>query len=298
MLIYPPGSDNPLRGDLLVRAVLRSDLTPIPQTVEFEVRDTPDSAGIKVGAVCRVGRERFEFLIIKKLAGGDDGRTQGDRPVKSNQFVGILASCAPVASCLQRSVVRYGSSLGDIYRACGAQVRIDSDFSVGVFACYKGMVPTFEIAKALQEEAGALIVTNGRVSFRRLADMTAGPAVISMKEDSTLAVNSDFIERHSVPFAFSTNAAGGFEVGRAESSRGVMYRPRATPRILNNLSTALIMRRKAQSSFAPHIMAGMRVNVADVPFVIITAAHVFEAGGDGQEGEQATRLWLGQVVKS
>ena len=297
MLIYPSGSDNPLRGDLLVRAVLRSDLTPIPQTVEFEVRDTLDSAKVKEGAVCRVGREGAEFLIVKENAGGDDGRTQGDRPVKSRQFIGLLASCAPVADCLQRSVVRYGASLGDIYRACGAQVRIDSDFTVSVFACYKGMVPTFEVAKALQEEAGALVVVNGRVSFRRLADMTEGPAVISLQEDSAQAVESGFMERHSVPFAFSTNAAGGFEVGRSESGRGVVYRPRAAPRILNNLSTALIMRRKLQSSYAPHIMAGMRVDIAGTPYIVITAAHVFEAGGDGQEGEQTTRLWLGQVVK-
>lgn len=298
MLIYPPGSDIPLRGDLLVRSVLRSDLTPIPQTVEFEVRDTLDSVKIKAGAVCRVGREGAEFLIVKEHAGGDDGRTQGDRPVKSRQFIGLLSACAPVAEPLQRSVVRYGSSLGDIYRACGAQVRIDSDFTVSVFACYKGLTPAFEIAKALQEEAGALVVVNGRVSFRRLADMTQDKAVISLKEDSAQAIESGFLERHTVPFAFSTKADGGFEVGRSESGRGVVYRPRAAPRILNNLSTALIMRRKLQSSYAPHIMAGMRVDIAEVPYIVITAAHVFEAAGDGQEGEQTTRLWLGQVVKS
>lgn len=296
MLIYAPGATAPIRGDLLVRAVLRSDLTPVPQTIEFEVRDTIDSTAIKTGALCRVGREGLEFLIIKETAGGDDGRTQGDRPVKSRQFVGILASCAPVASCLQRSIVRYSSPLGEIYRACGAQVRIDSEFTVSVFAAYKGMVPSFEIAKALQEEAGALVVIDGRVSFRRLADMTAQAAVVTMSESSAIAVESEFMERHAVPFAFSTNASGGFEMGRSESGRNVIYRPRASQRILNNLSTALIMRRKAQSAFAPHIMAGMRVDIAQKPYVVITAAHVFEAGGDGQEGEQTTRLWLGEVV--
>ncbi len=297
MLIYPPGSNNPIRGDLLVRDVFRSDLTPIPQSIEFEVRDSLDTAGIKIGAVCRVGPDLTEFLIVKAEDGANDGRTQGDRTFRSRQFVGLLASCAPVANYLQRSVVRYASSLGDIYRACGAQVRIDSDFTVSVFACYKGMVPTFEIAKALQEEAGALVMSKGRVSFVRLSDMAGAPAVISLQEESAQAVNSDFLERHSVPFAFSTNAAGGFEVGRSESGRGVVYRPRATPRILNNLSTALILRRKLTSSYAPFILAGMRVDIAQKPYTVITAAHVFEAGGDGPEGDQYTRLWLGEVVK-
>lgn len=297
MLIYPPGSDTPLRGDLLVRSVFRSDLTPIPQSIEFEVRDTVDSAKIKTGAIVRFGHDLTEFVIVKESAGGDDGRTQGDRTLTGRQFVALLASCAPVSNSLQRSVVRYGSSLGDIYRACGAQVRIDSDFPVSVFACYKGMVPTFEIAKALHEDAGALVINKGRVSFLRLSDMAAIPAVMTLQEESAAAIHSEFLERHLVPFAFTTNAAGAFETGRSESGRGVVYRPRSSARILNNLSTALITRRKLHIAYAPSILAGMRVDIAKKPYTVITAAHVFEAGGDGAEGEQSTRLWLGEVVK-
>lgn len=297
MLIYPPGSDTPLRGDLMVRTVFRSDLTPIPQSIEFEVRDTIDSAKIKTGAIVRFGSELTEFVIVKESSGGEDGRTQGDRTVTGRQFVGLLASCAPVASATQRSVVRYGATLGEIYRACGAQIRIDSDFSVPVFACYKGMVPTFELAKALHEEAGSLVINKGRLSFIRLDDMAAVPVALTLRDDSAPSIRSEFLERHLVPFAFSTSASGGFTIGKSESGRWAVYRPRSPARILNNLSTALILRRKLQIAYTPGILAGMRVDIAQKPYTVITAAHVFEAGGNGAEGDQLTQLWLGEVVK-
>lgn len=297
MLIYPEGADSALRSDLIVRSVLRSDLTPMPQTVEMELRDTLDTEPIVNGSKIKVGREEAEFLIIKNSPGGDSGRTQGDRPVKTRKLTGVLAPCAPIIQRTQRSIMRYGASLGEIYRACGAQVTIERDFTVGVFACFKGMTPSFEIAKALQEEAGALVMVDGKVAFRRLAEMLDQDAAVTLREDSTEGVDSEFLERHKVPFAFSTDPTGALIETRAEVGRGVLYRPRADTRILNNLSTALILRRKARSDFAPHMMAGMRVDIAGRPFAVITAVHVADGGADGGGGEQYTQLWLGEVVK-
>lgn len=297
MLVYPQGSNSALRNDLLVRTVLRSDLTPMPQTIELELREAEDTAPITIGSVIKVGREEAEFLIIKNSPGGDSGMTQGDRPMATRSLVGLLNSCAPVVQRTQRSIVRYGASLGEIYRACGAQVKIDQDFSVGVFACFKGMTPSFEIAKALQEEAGALVMVEGKVAFRRLSEMMEGAPVATLREDSTQGVESDFLERHLVPFAFSTGPDGVAIATRAEVGRGVLYRPRADTKTLNNLSTALIMRRKVRSDFAPHVMAGMRLDVAGKPYAVITAAHVVDGGADGAGAEQYTQLWLGEVLK-
>jgi hypothetical protein len=297
VLIYPEGQTSAIRGDLIVRVVLRSDLTPIPQTVEIELRDAPETQALTEGSRIRAGRQELEFLIVKNAGSGDSGKTSGDQPVKTRSIVGLLASCAPIARRTQRSTVRYNAALGDIYRACGAQVRIESDFTVPVFACYKGMTPSFEVAKALQEEAGALVLENGRIAFRRLAELIKSDPVATLREDSTQSVESQFLEQHLVPFAFSTGPDAGFLTGRAEGGHGVLYRPRADVRILNNLGTALIMRRKVQSAFAPHVLAGMRFDVAGKPLVVITAAHCFEGGADGDGGQQYTRLWLGEVTK-
>lgn len=297
MLVYPDGATSALRSDLLVRGVIRSDLTPVPQTIELEVRETVDTEPLALGSKFKAGRDEAEYLIVKNAPGGLSAYTQGDRPMATRKIVGLLASCAPIAQRTQRGIVRYGASLGEIYRACGAQVRIEQDFSVGVFACYKGMTPSFEIAKALQEEAGALVHDAGRVAFRRLDELIKSDPIATLREDSLEGVESDFLERHLVPFAFSTNPAGAIIATRAELGRGVMYRPRADTKTLNNLSTALVLRRKGRSTYAPHIQAGMRLDVATTPYVVITAAHVEDVGADGGAGEQYSQLWLGEVVK-
>lgn len=297
MLIYAADSASAVRNDMIVRSVLRSDLTPVPQTVEIEMREGADTAALTLGSVMRAGREEAQFVIIKNSPGGASAYTQGDQPVATRKIVGLLASCAPIAQRTQRSIVRYGASLGEIYRACGAQVRIDQDFSVGVFACLKGMTPSYEIAKALQEEAGALVFSGGKVAFRRLDELLKSDPVATLREDSMVGVESDFLERHMLPFAFSTDPGGAVISTRSELARGVLYRPRADTKTLNNLSTALVMRRKGRSTLAPHIQAGMRINVAGTAYVVITAAHVEEAGADGGGGEQYTQLWLGEVVK-
>jgi hypothetical protein len=297
VLVYPEGASSALRSDLIVRAVMRSDLTPVPQTIELEVRDTVDTEPLRLGSRLRAGRDETEFTVIKNSPGGIAPYTQGDRPVSTRKLVGLLASCAPIAQRTQRSIVRYGASLGEIYRACGAQVRIDQDFSVSVFACYKGMTPSFEIAKALQEEAGALVYGGGRVAFRRLDELAKSDPVATLREDSLEGVESDFLERHLVPFAFTTDPSGATVSTRSELGRGVLYRPRGDTKTLNNLSTALVTRRKGRSTLAPHIQAGMRLNIGTAGYVVITAAHVMDVGADGGDGEQYTQLWLGEVVK-
>jgi hypothetical protein len=78
----------------------------------------------------------------------------------------------------------------------------------------------------------------------------------------------------------------------------MVYRPRADQRIMNNMGTALIQRRKVVQSLQPQWNAGGRVDIEGKPHIIITAAHVYStATEENDKGEQQTTLWLGEVVK-
>lgn len=298
MLIYPQGGSTPLRGDLLRRVVLRSDLTPVPVSLELEVRaSTETDAVVRDGAVVEVGQGRIPVKLVKVEPARGTGLVQGVRELAYVKAVGLLDSCSPVAGMLQRAVVREGSSLGEIYRACGAKVRIESDFTVPVWACFAGMTPSFEVAKVLQEEAGVLLYSGGRVAFRRLRELVAQDAALLLSAGQTQAVDSGFLELHGVPFAFSTGAAGQFIVGRKDSARGAYYRPRADARVVENLSQALVLRRRYQTILTPGIEAGMRIDVDGVPMVAITVAHVFQAGDGDVPAEQFTKAWIGEYIK-
>ena len=291
MLVYPQGSDAPIQGGLLVRLVFRTDLTPIPATVEFEVRKTTETVkSIVEGSIIRLGAEMTEFLLIKVV------QRETDLAQGTLNAVGILAACAPIAQRMQRAVVREFSSLGEIYRSCGATLRIDSDFTVPLFACYVGMVPSFEIAKVLQEEAGVLVYEAGKIKFRRLAELRDAKAQQTIAPDQVQTTQSGFLERHVVPFAFTTSPGNAIVTGRRESARGAVYRPRGDQRIVNNLSVALVQRAKARNGLVPGFNAGMRVDVGAAPLIAITAAHVYESGADGGAGDQYSQFWLGEVV--
>jgi hypothetical protein len=293
MIVVPQGSSLPLRGDLIVSAVLRSDLTPVPASIELEVLQAQETeSGLVPGGSIFVGPDAQEFELVKVHRGERSGAIQGDREVFSIKAVGLLKSCARIAAPLSRSVVMEGQSLGAIYRACGAQARIESDFQVGTFACFAGMTPSFIVAKVLQEEGGVLVHRAGRIQFRRLREIMEAGASMTMPVDSGAYLSSEFLERHAIPAAISTAPNGGPILGRTASGLGFVYRPRADQRIANNMSTALMQRRRVDSIFSPSQAAGDRVDIEGKAHVIITAAHVYEGAG---VGAQYSRFWLGEL---
>lgn len=294
------GTDNrPLRGDLVTRVVLRTDLTPIPATVEITAKRTTETAAVLAeGQTVMVGGASIPFLILKTAGDKGSGVEQGGREVAEIKAYGILASCEALGRLLQRSVIREGSNFTEIYRSIGATALVDSDFAVPSFAAYIGTLPTPEIARVLQEEAATVYYSNGSIRFRRLADLMAQPATVTFPKDRTEEIAAGFMERHAMPFVFTTNPDGSFASTKRETARGVVYRPRADQRIMNNMSTALIQRRKLLQGLQPAWNAGMRVDVEARRHIIITAAHVYStATNETDKGEQSTTLWLGEIVR-
>ncbi|WP_428383777.1 hypothetical protein [Nevskia ramosa] len=296
MLVYAGPDLRQVAGDVLLRAILRSDLAPVPQTVEIMVRDDPDfRAQWAVGQIIAAGRDGARFKIVKSGVDGEAGLIQDDRKLGAIAVTGLLESCAPIASPLQRAVIRQGATLGGIYRACGANVRIEQDFVVPRFCAFTGDVPSLSIPIALQEEGAAMTYKAGRLSFRRLADLSAQEPIAELPDATDRSEQSEFKEMLAVPFAFSAAPDGSIIFGRRESGRAAFYSPRTDQRVLNNLSAVLIRRRKLRAEFSGDIMAGDCLKVAGKSLIVITAAHVFDSTGTAPE--QYSLYWLGEYVR-
>lgn len=299
MLVYPPGADRPLRADLLARAVLRSDLSPIPVTLEVEVRDAPETAGLQEGSIIRAGRDRFEFELIKRGGYVEDGHTQAGRNIGTRTYIGVLARCAAIARPLTRAVIQYGKTLGSAYRACGASAAVIKDIQIPEFVCMRGLTPSFEFARILGEHAATLVVQpSADVAIERIEDLMQREPVVRMREDSSEHVRSGLLEQHLLPFAFTTDRDGAFIVGTNRAGSGVMYRPGATANILNAVLSAPIVRRRVPSSFAPHINAGDCVQIGPQRYFVVTAAHAMETSATGGDAAQTSTLWCAQVSGS
>lgn len=286
----------PLRGDLITRTVLRTDLTPIPSTVEVGATSTRETdAALVAGKTILVGADQTPYLLTSD---GDKptGVQKGGREVAPISVIGILADCAALGTRLQRSIIREGSTFADIYRSIGATAVIESDFAVPTFAAFVGMSPTAEIAKVLQEEAACVFYSGGKVRFRRLVDLISSKATMSFPLDSADETSSDFLDRHVIPFVMTTTPDNAIITSRPEAARGLAYRPRADQRILNNMGVVLVQRRKMRQGLSVDVNAGARIDIGGLPHIVITAAHVRSTPGEGGSGEEFTQLWLGQVV--
>ena len=282
-----------LPGDLILRWVLRSDLAPVPRTVEMtlQVKDGLEQK-LAEGASFWTGREMLEYRVVKSKREKPSAVVQGKDQLASFTVTALLASCVGVSYRLPRAVISENTSLGALYRACGANATIAADFPVPRFACFAGEVPSIHLAKAMQEEGAVLVYRGGQLVISRITDLFRQTPVDSIGQtDSTGVVLSEFLQRHEIPAFYSLNVAGGFVKGAFEKARAIQYMPRSDERTLRNASRVLVNKRVVDSQLCEQVNAGDVFAVMGEKLVVITAAHVI----DRAEGvaESNSKLWLG-----
>jgi hypothetical protein len=285
-----------LAGDSLISAIHRTDLTPVPASVELEVRDTDAVVEqLQEGATFNAGFDGDAFRVIKVERRRDGAIVQGDTDVRGARITALLDSCHQISFRRQQAVGLESTSMARVYRACGATAPVVEDFAVQRFVCLAGEVPSFAVARALQEEAAVARLSESKLRFSRIADLPGQEPVSRIERDEAENVESGFLERQTVPWFFSTNSSGAQVFGDRSRPRVAAFLPRTGPRQLNNMTRALVLRKVVTGRLAAHINAGDCVSVAGEPFVVITAAHVVESGSDGGPANQYSRLWLGVV---
>ena len=295
-MILHLSNGNQIRGDLIKSAVLRSDLAPIPLTLEAEIRVDDDMAKrLAEGSILTLGSG--DAMRIVKSIKADERVIQGEREMAAVSITAMLDTCHSISFVRSRAIIKESAALSAIYRAAGATLQaVDADFPAPRFSCFVGDTPSFHIARVLQEEGGVVRWKSGRLKFFRLADLFKQKAVADLPNNASDDVVSGFLERHEVPSFFSLNDAGGFVFGNRAKSRSVRYSPFKDVQRLRNMSRCLVLRKVLKTDFSGELAAGDLVNFAGgVPLCIITAAHVFESGTDGGGNNQYTRLWLGSL---
>lgn len=296
MLIYLENGDQ-LRGDLVKSAVLRSDMAPVPLTFEADIRsDEEMRKHLAVDKTLTVGRDGDVVRIIKsqRVVGRE---AQGEHDTGAIRITALLENCHKVAFVRQKAIIKENCTLMEAYRAAGAVVKaIEGDFQVPRFYCPVGHTPSFQIAKALQEEGGGLRWRSGRLQFVRLPDLFKQQSVIAVPDNASDDVDSGFLERHLVPWFLSVDDSGGAVFGNRDKPRRVEYAPFKNQLRLRNMTRCLVLSKTAKVGFSPQVVAGDLVDVAaEKPLAVITAAHVFENNTDGEGSNQYSRLWLGSL---
>lgn len=290
-------------GDMIPTDVVltwrnRSDLAPVPRTLEFTVKliDGVEQK-VKEGASVWAGRENLQYLIVKTDRAQPVGQVQGNNQQQAMKVTALLHSCAGIASARPMAVVQENTTFGAAYRACGAYAQIDNDFVVPRFSCFKGKIPSYPLVQILQEEGAALVMRGGSIGAMRLADMAKQLPVDSIGQiDSAAKIASEYLQLQDVPTYYSTNVQASLVQGPNNQVRSVDYLPRADVRRLRNASSVLVRSKTVDSTICQQILAGDVLQVAGENLVVITALHAFENLEGSQESR--SRLWLGRHVNA
>lgn len=298
MNVYLSESGNQLPTDVLIRWVSRSDLTPVPRSLEFTVKLIEGvEAKLTRGASVWAGRENLEYKIVKVQKAPPLGQVQGKSAQQAMSVIALLASCAPLAEPLAQAVVLRNASFSDALRSCGAYLRIGSDFTVPRFTCLRGNQPSYQVATVLQEEGAALVLSNGQLKVMRLADIAKQSPVDDIGQiDSAAKVDSEFLELMNIPSFYTINDTGAIVTGQMGESRVITFMPRGEPRQLRNASSVLVRTKTVDSQQCQQIQAGNVLTVSGENHVVITAAHA--ANQKTGAMESYSRLWLGRLVNA
>jgi len=282
-----------LRGDLLIRAVLRRDLAPIPLTLEADiVSDESMESVLACGQLIQCGADTLHIIYTKRLA---TRQSQGVHERAALRITALLSECHQLAFVRQRAIIKENALLSTVYRACGAKLKqIQGDIALSRFTCLAGQVPTFALARVLQENGLGAFWQEGHLHFLRLPDLFKNEPVLILPDTASQVIESGFLQHHSSAQFFSLDQHGQIIHSLSVYARPFHFIPFANAHVLHNLSRPLIQCKSVSVALDLRLHAGQIVAfTGGKRLVIVTVAHYLTTGTDnGTSGESYSKLWL------
>lgn len=283
-----------IRGDLIESAILRSDAAPVPLTLEAHILagDELMAAQLATGRVLTTAAGvALRIVHMQTLTAP---QTQGERVRTLRRVTAILDACAAIAYVKNRAIIKENATLANIYRAAGANVAIlEGDFAAARFVCLAGHVPSFHIARIVQEAGGIIRLKNNKLQFIRVEDIIKQNPVKTLNDNASDEVQSQFLQRHNVPSFYSLDDKGGLVNGDFQKIRSIEFSPFKNAHVLHNMSRCLIHKKTVQTEYNHAIHAGDCVELTGAgKLAVVTAAHIYQ---NGPQSAQYSQLWLSEV---
>lgn len=295
LIALPDGRIIP--GDQLLTATLRTDLVPVPLSLEFVVQSSPELGKALVqGAELRVGEEGFPVTIVKV----QPMRTQiirDNAALGAIAVVAILSGCVPLIQPAERAVIANETSVAGAYRAAGARIAFSRDIPMPRFVCLVGRTPTHELARRLQEEAAVVRFATGKLQALCLDELMTGQPVMRMDPSAVQWIESPQVERRLSVSVVSLDADGATVVGDPVDGRPVIYLGGLDTRRTANMARILVTRGILVRPLDFSLQAGTLLQVGERKVVILTAAHRVDTGAMGGATAMASKLWLAELLK-
>lgn len=280
-------------GGNLISAIYRTDLVPVPVTLELVVKADDRLHELLLVDKTMTTPKGVSLAIVKSQVINEQSIKAGKR-IAALHVIAVLSGCEPLLGVTKKAVSLDNTSFNEVYRALGAKVRIKRDIKLASFICLKGQMPTVAIAKALQKESAVICHSEQGLSVIRLNELMVGEATLFDKS-AVQWINHPNAIRHGNINYLSIDDNGSDILGTSRAERSIEYYPRADNRELQNLRRILITKATITRQLDDRLDAGKLIAVDDKTLVILTGAHRFESGALGGPAVMATKAWLAQV---
>ncbi len=279
-------------GGNLISAIYRTDLVPVPVTLELVVKADERLHDLLLVDKTLTTPKGVSLTIVKSQVINEQSIKAGKR-IAALHVIAVLSGCEALLGVTKKAVSLTNTSFNEVYRALGAKVRIKRDIKLASFVCLKGQMPTVAIAKALQKES-AVIYSEQGLSVIRLNELMNGAATLFDKSAVQWIDHPNAIRHGNINY-LSIDDNGSDILGTARAERSIEYYPRADNRELQNLRRILITKATITRQLDDRLDAGKLIVVDNKTLVTLTAAHKFESGALGGPAVMATKAWLAQV---
>lgn len=281
----------------LLRATLRTDLVPVPTSLEFTVQDTEAlKNALVLDAKVTVGDFGATFSIIKVMP----LKTQtikGDRRIGGIACVAIPEGCSRLIQAVDNAVILEQTSFNAAYRASGAKISLGSDLPLPEFICLKGSMPTQRLALYMQQEAAVFAFRKGKIGAYKIDALFKQDIAQKFDPSAVVWFNSDKLENMNKASYVSVDGDGATVLGDDDtiSSQKVIQKAGLTSRQLKNMNKVLMQRGTILRPLTTTIQAGDLLEIESKKYVVLTAAHVVNTGALGGVTAMASKFWIGSL---
>lgn len=280
-------------GNTLISAIYRTDLVPVPVTLELVVKADDRLHELLLVDKTLTTPKGVSLTIVKSQVINEQSIKAGKR-IAALHVIAVLSGCEPLLGVTKKAISLENTSFNEVYRALGAKVRIKRDIKLASFICLKGQMPTVAIAKALQKESAVIFHSEQGLSIIRLNELMIGDATLFDKSAVQWIDHPNAIRHGNINY-LSIDDNGSEILGTARAERSIEYYPRADNRELQNLRRILITKATITRQLDDRLDAGKLITVDDKTLVSLTTAHRFDSGALGGPAVMATKAWLAQV---
>lgn len=280
----------------LLSATYRTDLVPVPATLELSVRNTPSlEKALVEGAELLVGDLSIPMIIIKTQSITTQSIKEGRR-IGGIAIIAVLSGCEGLIEPMNKAINTEQTTFLSAIRACGGRMASDGDVPLPYFVCLKGGIPTVRIAQACQEEGVVIQLRGRRLAVVKLDELMDQPVKAKYDPSAVVWVQTQAMQNLHLPSFVSIDPDGSTVYGAdTTQNRPVDYRPRMTQRQLKNLEKVLVHRGSLIRPLDMGLQAGDTLMVGTQKIVVLTAAHRFDSGALGGNSATVSKLWLSSL---